>query len=486
MGLSQFPKTKNVSLALPGILLLIALFSGFLLARFLGGIGMGYLREQSGNVVEAMTTGIQNELQSEQFSAGAMAGSPWILPALLDPSSKNIEHANSVLDRYNANLDFSVCYLLDPRGKAIASSNRNAPDSFVGKNYAFRSYFQEALRGESSFFMAAGATSHERGFYAAHPVKDGQGKIVGVVAIKKNVTAARNVLAGYPNSFYINPDGIVFITGSKEMVLKTLWPLTSERIQAIQSAKQFGRVSFEPVFSQPIQDGEEVRFRGESYQVFRKFFGPTGWSLVLLTSLKSVFYFVALGWIITAFMVGIILILTLWAFRRVKEQELFRESEERFRAAFESSGIGMALVRPDGRWLQVNPSLCRIVGYLEEELLQKTFQEITHPEDLEADLVQVRRLMAGEMTHYSLEKRYFHKDGHIVWVLLTVSLVRNSQGAPLYFVSQIEDITGRRLDEETLQQKIAELERFNKIAVGRELKMIELKAKIKALEEGKK
>jgi PAS domain S-box-containing protein len=445
---------------------------------------MGYLRDQSEDVIEAMATGIENELHSSQAAASAMAGSPWILPAFLDPDPKNIENANSVLDRYNASLGFSVSYLLDLQGKTIASSNRNASDSFVGRNYSFRPYFQEASRGEPSLYMASGATSQERGFYAAHPVQDQQKRVVGIVAIKKNVAAAKNVLAGYANSFFINPDGIIFISGSQEMVFRPLWPVASERLRAIKNSQQFGAVSSDPVFPESLQGGEKVRFRGESYRSFRRSLGPSGWSLVILAPLKSVFNFVLLGWIITAFMAGMILILALWSFLRVREQEHFRESEERFRAAFESSGIGMALVRPDGRWLQTNPSLSRIVGYSQEELLQKMSQEITHPDDLEAELAQVKRLMTKEMSRYSMEKRYFHKDGHIVWVLLTVSLVRNSRGTPLYFVSQIEDITRRKAGEEALQKKIAELERFNKIAVGRELKMIELKEKIKALEKG--
>lgn len=121
-----------------------------------------------------------------------------------------------------------------------------------------------------------------------------------------------------------------------------------------------------------------------------------------------------------------------------------RESEERFRGAFESASIGMALVAPDGRWLRVNQSVCQIVGYSVEELLATTFQAITHPDDLDADIGFVRRMLDGSLSHYQMEKRYFHKDGHIVWVLLSVSLVREGDGRPLYFVSQIQDITARK------------------------------------------
>jgi PAS domain S-box-containing protein len=129
-----------------------------------------------------------------------------------------------------------------------------------------------------------------------------------------------------------------------------------------------------------------------------------------------------------------------------------RASEERFRNAVHYSAIGMALVAPDGRWLEVNPALCRLVGYTREELLAGTFQEITHPDDLGADMEFVRRMLAGEIETYQMEKRYFHKDGRVVWVLLTVSLVRDAGGHPLHFISQIQDLTERKHIDAALRE----------------------------------
>jgi PAS domain S-box-containing protein len=129
-----------------------------------------------------------------------------------------------------------------------------------------------------------------------------------------------------------------------------------------------------------------------------------------------------------------------------------RESEERFRGAFDFAPIGMALVAPDGRWLRVNRSLCEMLGYEAQELLAINFQSITHPEDLEADLLQVRRMLDGTLAHYALEKRYVHRAGHTVWVHLSASLVRNAAAKPLYFVSQIQDITKRNRLERALRE----------------------------------
>lgn len=123
---------------------------------------------------------------------------------------------------------------------------------------------------------------------------------------------------------------------------------------------------------------------------------------------------------------------------------LLRESQERFRRAFEDAAIGMALVAPDGRWLQVNRSLCELIGYSSDELLRINFQTITHPDDLEADLEYVDQLLTGKIRTFQMQKRYYHKSGHVVWIQLSVSLVRDPTGQPQYFIAQIQDITERK------------------------------------------
>jgi PAS domain S-box-containing protein len=120
-----------------------------------------------------------------------------------------------------------------------------------------------------------------------------------------------------------------------------------------------------------------------------------------------------------------------------------------FENAFTHAAIGMALVGLDGRWLQVNPSLCRLIGYSEAELLACTFQDVTHPEDLDTDLEYVDQLLRGEIETYQMEKRYRRKDGRIVWVLLSVSLAHSiDDGKPLFFISQLQDITARKEAEQ--------------------------------------
>ncbi len=129
---------------------------------------------------------------------------------------------------------------------------------------------------------------------------------------------------------------------------------------------------------------------------------------------------------------------------RKQAEEALRTSEEEFRNAFEFAGIGMAIVGIDGRFMLVNATLCDLTGYEEAALCAKTFVDITHPDDIDTDLDHVRSLLAGEVRFYHMEKRYFHRLGHVVWVRLAASLVRDSAGVPLHFVAQIEDVTERK------------------------------------------
>ncbi|WP_291995011.1 PAS domain S-box protein [Candidatus Accumulibacter sp. ACC003] len=136
------------------------------------------------------------------------------------------------------------------------------------------------------------------------------------------------------------------------------------------------------------------------------------------------------------------------------------DSEESFRATFEQAAVGIAQVAPDGSWLEVNQRLCDIVGYSREEMLQLSFQDITHPDDLAADLQLVGEALAATRQTYTLEKRYLHKSGAIVWVRLTVALLRGEDRAAKYFIAVIEDVTDRKLTEAALGESDERLRMF--------------------------
>lgn len=139
--------------------------------------------------------------------------------------------------------------------------------------------------------------------------------------------------------------------------------------------------------------------------------------------------------------------------KRKTAEELVYINEQKFGNAFHYLGTGMALVSKEGKWIDVNPALCKILGYTLDELTALTFQDITYKEDLEKDLHYVSELLSGLIDTYQMEKRYIHKDKSLVWALLTVSLVKNNDGSPLYFISQVQNINERKLMENALIEK---------------------------------
>ena len=152
---------------------------------------------------------------------------------------------------------------------------------------------------------------------------------------------------------------------------------------------------------------------------------------------------------------------------RIREAEhKLRISEEAFRGSFENAGIGMALVGLKGEWLKVNPRLCALLGYTADELMQLTFIDITHPEDLDTDLGLLNQLIDGKIDHYHMEKRYFHKKGSVVYIILSVSMVKDPAGNILHFISQIVDITARKEAEFKLKETLSNIQAILNASTG--------------------
>jgi len=126
--------------------------------------------------------------------------------------------------------------------------------------------------------------------------------------------------------------------------------------------------------------------------------------------------------------------------------------EQEVTSAFENAAIGMVVLSPDSRRLRVNRAFCELFGYSQAELMAPGAPDVTHPDDVAEDLVQRSRALSGEIETYQREKRFFHKSGHTVWAALTCSLVRDAQGRPLHFVSQLQDVTERKHAEQVLRE----------------------------------
>jgi len=206
-----------------------------------------------------------------------------------------------------------------------------------------------------------------------------------------------------------------------------------------------------------------IKASGEYDRIYNKWFGDVEpWHVMNQRIIVG-------GATSLAAVIFLALIVLLWnrqLRKRVQEaMGSLHESEQRFSATFSQAAIGLALVGLDGKCLRVNQTICDMVGYSNEELMQRSFQDITHPDDLDIDLKFVQQMLAKEIATYAMEKRYFRKSGSIVWVNLTVSLVLKENGEPDYFISAIEDITERKQDESEIQMLLQAVEQSSEAVV---------------------
>ena len=249
-------------------------------------------------------------------------------------------------------------------------------------------------------------------------------------------------------------DYAIFMLDANGIV--TTWNRGAERIKGYRAGEIIGQhfsrfyreeeVRAGVCARQLEQAARGERFEGEGWRVRKD--GSRFWASVVITAIRDPR---------NGSLLGFSKVVNDRTQRRLTEEAL-RESEERFRLTVDEAPIGMALVSLDGRFVRVNRAFCEVVGYEPAELMKLTFHEITHPEDLDADLVLAGQLARGEIARCQFEKRYIRKDGTVVHIILNASILRDPAGAPLYYISQIEDITERKRVEKELRDANAFLD----------------------------
>jgi diguanylate cyclase (GGDEF)-like protein/PAS domain S-box-containing protein len=360
------------------LFLSVVVWAGWLATGYLGGLARQEIVKENEATITLLSTHLTEEWSEHAGAAKALSGSPWIHPALISGNDRDIARANAVLDRYNSALGASVSYLMDSAGRTIASSNRNEPDSFVGKSYHFRPYFTQAISGNAGRYFALGVTSLKRGFYASYPVRNGQGAILGVVAMKKDLDYIDANSRGSTHFFFINPQGFVFLSDKKENLAKSLWPISKETEQALLASKQFGEKPIQAVMPQKISDGTEVNFEGTYHLASRRVIDREGWSIVLLAPTERIRIYQLVGILSTIFVSLLIVIFSGVLYVTNRSKETLRESEERNRLLLHSAGEGIFGVDVMGQVTFVNPAALRLLGFAAEELLGQRVHAAIH------------------------------------------------------------------------------------------------------------
>lgn len=283
-------KLRLIFLVLSLLAFLSAATGGYLYYVSLKKSAFAEAERQAVNRVEIIQKNLSAFLAENVRPVRVLAGMP-ALAARLSAEDCNPAVVETLLDRFNQALGADVCYLMDRQGVTVASSNRYDSDSFVGKNFAFRPYFKQAIVGHPATYLALGVTSGKRGAYSSHPVADSAGKIVGVAVIKASLEQVEKELGSESNEIILvtDPHGLVFIANQPQWLYHFLWQRTAGEKAKLLDSLQFGRGPWPWMGMSPNGEKFAVDGAGENYLMHQMALDHhPGWRVVHLRSLKAI------------------------------------------------------------------------------------------------------------------------------------------------------------------------------------------------------
>ena len=455
----QRKKQRFLASPLLIVVLLVLILGGWIFTDSMGRYARKAIVHDSSDEMALVMGHFKSEVIMADEVALAISGSPWITPALKSFNEEALKQANSVLDRYSGAFVISVAYLLNKEGLTIASSNRNLPDSFVGKSYSLRPYFQQAITGNPGHYFAVEVTLGERGYYSSYPIKDSDGTVIGVVVIKKSGDDLGKYFSNLHLGVLIDPHGIIFLSSNPDLLFKSLWPIDRRTEFAIVESRQFGDKPFKSLFAEEVRDGQDVTYLRDNYYVNRKQVNAEGWSVVLFNSGIPIAHYRLFAIVI----ILILCVLTSIFFVAIKEKESSLTAINAMNALYESllhASAQVAIIATDAKGLITifNRGAERMLGYAASEMVGKQTPEIIHlKEEVVAHSKELTeefgRPVVGfdvfvEYAKYGFYKEeewtYVRKDGTQVPVNLSVTAQRDDKEKIMGYLGIALDLTERK------------------------------------------
>jgi len=408
-----------------------------------------------------------------------LAGMEELRQTLVRPDNKNsLNNANIILDHFNDTLEVEVCYLMDSAGNTIASSNRNAPDSFVGKNYDVRHYFQQAIMGNPSTYLALGITSSRRGAYFSHPIfTKAQKSPVGIVVIKASIDQIeKELITGNDEIVMVtDPHSIVFISNRKSLLYQSLRRLSAEQLAQVDRSLQFGRGPWNWTGFEQKDDGYIIDETGNGFMIHETALDNyPGWKVMYLRNLNAISKTVLdplikiTGPLILALcvLIGLAVFLlyrkaSVEILKRLSAEKALRKSEERYRSLYHHTPAMLHSIDTDGCLVSVSDYWLEVLGYERDEVIgekltdfytessRRYAEEVVLPEFFKAGFCQ------------DISYRFVKKNGDEIDILLSAISDRDADGKPARSLAVSIDVTERKHAEEALELAKEELRRYS-------------------------
>ena len=285
---------RRILIVLAALSLLVSVASGSVVFVVMKTAAIKDFEREIRSHTEKVQQRIGTLISNYGKSIKSLAGFPDIIRLLVSPKSNGLDAADRILDTYRNALDASVCYIMNADGLTIASSNRHSGDSFVGKTYAFRPYFQQAMAGKPAVYPAIGVTSGDRGIYLSHPVYAGKSDMpVGIVVIKARITdIQKEILSAHRQPAtrlcLTTPEGYVFLSDDPNLENRLMWNLTDVDMDRLSRSKQFGKGPWTWSGMKRISENKVVSSTGKQLRLHTATVpGIPGWKIVNLNDPKE-------------------------------------------------------------------------------------------------------------------------------------------------------------------------------------------------------
>ncbi len=408
-----------------------------------------------------------------------LAGMNELLDLLTDSNPESLLAANRILDHFRNTLRADVCYLMDHEGNTVASSNRNDSDSFVGLNFSFRPYFQEAIKGNPANYLALGSTSGKRGVYFSFPIYEySEESPIGIVVIKGSIEQIEREI-GFTSDeivLVIDPNGFIFISNQPGWLYHTVWHISEELTKKIASSRQFGPGPWEWTGLKKTAEDSAVDKSGKRYLLHEiELDNYPGWKVLHLLDMKKIsqeafkplVVFVR-PLVLTFFVVLGLIVLTLYrqasqeiVQRRAAEVAL-RESDARYRSLYHNTPAMLHSINRDGEIVSVSHYWSEMLGYQAQEVIGKKLTDFFTEEskNYAEQVVFPEFFKKGYCT--DVPYQIIKKDGQVLDILLSAIGERDESGEIFRTLAILIDVTERNRAVEALRLATEELSSYSR------------------------